>query len=292
MTDDKYKLDDDSSNKERAENDPSGNINLIHPNTDVIQGPVVVFVGPKGSGKTAVLLRLANYLRKNENISMSINDEFRKDLEYESTISKFENAMINIKTNPPRTGGVDFCLVDVRKKTELKCQILEAPGEHYFRPENPTQKQFNNYLDTILFNSNYKKIVVFFFEKNMLKTPELKAHYSNRLNLIINKLNLKKDKVLVLYNKVDKDNELIKDGKVNRREIKKRVYDNPSYSQFKNALQSNKKLKRVPFLPFSSGTFFDIGPDDQSWSLGKDDYPKEFWSSIENTIKKNRWSLF
>lgn len=270
------------------------NVDRIQPAIDRITQPVVIFFGPKDSGKTVVLLRLASFLGNYQDISLKINREFRTDPDYDDVIKKFEENISNLSYSPPRTLAINFLLLDIFKGNEPLCQILEAPGEHFFDVERPSLTGFRRYLSTILSGIDNKKIIVIFFEPGMLKTPEMRVQYSNRLKLLISKLDLKRDKLIVLYNKVDKKTELFKNGEVNRKAIKDEIFNIESFSSFKNTLLSNRRLKRVQFLPFSSGEFYDDpnGSNVQDWSIGNNKYPKELWQNIQECLKKTKWTLF
>lgn len=105
-------------------------VNLQHIRVSEVSGPLVVLFGPREIGKTVSLIRLCNYLQKYE---IRPNGGFRTDTDsYQRTIDQFQALRQDSNFAPEATGNIDFLLLDVVENGNAFCQILEAPGEHFF----------------------------------------------------------------------------------------------------------------------------------------------------------------
>ena len=128
-----------------AEKQDPNKIIVTIPNKKV---PLVVLFGPPACGKTMTLVRLTRYLQSEGYIISPIR-EFRpsSDKNYDEICDNFDT-MINSANAAASTNRVSFMLVDVLNKNGRSlCQILEAPGEHYFNPEKP-RNGFPSYVNT------------------------------------------------------------------------------------------------------------------------------------------------
>lgn len=288
MSEKKYSFDDDddlSQNKLGKEESPSEqeDYSVAEINLGNIKGPVVVFFGPVSSGKTVTLVRLAKYL-KLKSKKVKINEGFREDPGYDKVKEAFDYTLSNTNYAPSRTQNINFLLLDVYDKGSRYCQFLEAPGEHYFSQD---KSDYEPYFYEIL-NSSYKKIFVFFFEKNMFKSRGSREEYSNKIaELIDGNLNHKEDKVIILFNKIDDYQEIFTGGRANEKTLKEWVYNENEYTALKECIKSSK-LKNVLFVPFSSGKFTNASKGRKRWILSRDEYPERLWKALKYHIDK-RW---
>ncbi len=257
-------------------------IDEIIPRLNSINKPLIILVGSKSTGKTVTLLRLAKFLKKNGNFKVLPNEDFRTDNDYPEACEKFQELLNSRDYAPDPTAPINFLLVDIYKDNKLIYHILEAPGEHFFSDQNPYDNSNRAYFAS-LFSKDIQKILVFIFEKNMLKDDAMQSAYSDRLSSFVSMIKPKNnDRLIFMLNKVDKM-PVQQKGTVDEAEVKKYIYDNENYNSLKNAILNVKGLDPVKFIPFSNGTFSDIGDDKQSWVLSNDDYPSKLWSLI---IKK------
>lgn len=288
---DKWNIDDDSNttpnkhisqtSKPKIENQEPTTIQEVI--TGQLHENVVIFVGPREVGKTVTLMRLIHYLKNTKSVKIEPNQTYRKDKRYIDSINEFKDDLHQPNFNAKRTANMDFLVLDVFKNSKLHCQFLEAPGEAYFDVRNPHNIGFPAYLTSIFNNSKINKVFIFFFEEGMLMDSDPIA-YSSRLARLVSMMNRKKDDVIILYNKCDKQRNLYDRNKPNVREFQKSLYNNTNYSDF---LGSLKDLKiPVKFVPFSNGDFQDI-PDSQlqRWIHSDDFYPQELWKHIERCFK-------
>ena len=147
-------------------------VNEIVPRISSITNPVIILAGPRSSGKTVTLLRLAKYLMKTGNYSIKPNKSFRSDSDYADVCEEFNSLLDTTDYAPNPTKSIDFLLLDVYRNNKQMVHILEAPGEHFFDETKPNSRDRRSYFIQLM-NSDLKKIFVFFFEKDMLKTDSL-----------------------------------------------------------------------------------------------------------------------
>ena len=120
------------------------------------RSPVVLLFGAGSSGKTMTLIRLTRWLRDRE-YQVNPIENFHESNQgyYQSLRDQFDDT-VNSDYAAAQTGTVNFMLIMVRNKYgEPICQILEAPGEHYFRKDAP-KAAFPTYISTILQRNNPK----------------------------------------------------------------------------------------------------------------------------------------
>lgn len=272
-------------------------VNAISVNIGAIERPIVLFIGSISSGKTVSLVRLCHFISKHhsETLRWIVNERFRSDDEYINEINNFKEIMASHTIAPRRTNAIGFLLVDIYLKGELFCHILEAPGEHYYRADLPptSTTEFPIYLNTLI-NKDVQKVAVYFYEDNLFNSnikgaDYNQSRYADQLATLHYRLKKKRDKAIILMNKVDKFH-----GGIHKNSIRDRIYGNENYNAHKNAL-SNHNLGQLQFVAFSSGNFQTLAqenPDenaDTAWALGSDEYPKKLWKAIETAIKGSWW---
>ncbi|MGB3548304.1 MAG: hypothetical protein WBA17_15130 [Saprospiraceae bacterium] len=247
---------------------------------------IVVFFGPVSSGKTVALLRLVQYLKKH-GFRFDISNATPKTGSYAISRAKFsENIDSMSSAVPPRTRGTDFLILDARKESKLQFHLLEAPGEHFFSNTNPDRQDYPRYMNQV-FNTDQKKVYVAFFEDSMFgDTNEpslLRKKYAARLaNFVNTKINPKRDKLIILYNKINDSGQRMSGGKVQVKELRDEVFGNSDYKDFSTAIRDNGGgLKSVPLVPFFSGDF----QDKNSWAMSPDKYPQAFYNAIDKHLR-------
>lgn len=240
-----------------------------------VKGPVIVFFGPREIGKTVTLMRLSQYVSIDFDIEP--NPFFRKDSNYKQAVAQFKEVKNSGIFAPDANGNINYMLLDVknRNRGNVIAQLLEAPGEHYFDPEE-TQKQFPGYLNKI-FNDNYKKIYVFFFELGMLK-PEDRGHYSAKINTMLKRMRAD-DRAIVVLNKADMQEFRDRKGKINVKEYKKTLAND-----FGPILQELDRRKAA-FVPFSAGIFGIDGQGRKTYTPSPDEYPRMLWNTIFKKLR-------
>jgi hypothetical protein len=254
--------------------------------------PVIVLFGARTSGKTMTLVRLTRYLRK---LGYQVEPDriFRpsKSKHYQTMCDEFDKTIANNTISGEGTQAISFMLVKVMNAHgEPICQILEAPGEHYFDADFPT-KPFPNYINNIC-NIDNPKTWVFIVEKGW-KDDSTRRLYAQKIKEMESQIETK-DKIIFTCHKADLHKALL--------------HPNPNVPQFftdiknqypeifdkyknKNPITSLWRKYNFNFVVFSAGTFNETEDKiTQTYNQSKDKYPAWLWKAIFKTIKGG-WSL-
>lgn len=248
------------------------------------QAPVIVFFGPRSSGKTMTLVRLTRYL-KSQGYSISPIRSFRPsyDGNYQKICNNFD-ALVNQIDAATATDYMSFMLVEVTKNGRRICQILEAPGEYYFHQDRPNDP-FPAYVNSIISSSN-RKVWCAFVEPDWENYSD-RANYSSRIAHL--KIQMRPtDKMIFILNKIDKTNFVIGPGQVNIVQARKEVnnlYPN-IFAPFANPNPITRFFKpwNCQFIPFQTGTYTADASGAMTYQQGPDEYPRKLWSTIMNYI--------
>ncbi len=266
-------------------------------NEGSINKPVIILFGPRSIGKTVLLVRLCNYINMEDNFSYMPNPNFRNDEEYINVMDSFKKSVddANKKRPPSATGDVNFILIDINDLDRgTFCQILECPGEHFFRLDNSEeedQPDFEDYFMDII-EAPYKKIYIFFLQVSM---PDgIRDEYKNRISNFIKNHVKYSDEVIILYAQTDKDIGFI--NQRNERPIIQK-YKNDFKINYKE-IQTQLKIKRIKtkILPFSSGSFRALNQNNQEqerrlrikWKYSNDQYFRKLWINIFELVSGRR----
>ena len=248
--------------------------------------PLVVLFGPPACGKTMTLVRLTRYLQSEGYIISPIR-EFRpsSDKNYDEICDNFDT-MINSANAAASTNRVSFMLVDVLNKNGRSlCQILEAPGEHYFNPEKP-RNGFPSYVNTIIQSSNRKIWTIMLQPK--WKDEEDRRNYVTRIAELKTRMR-SQDHVVFIYNKIDLTPFVINIGNVNcaaTLEKAKEQYPN-MFTPFENMNPITKYIYkyRCEFVPFQTGTYTDTEDGGVTYQEGPREYCAKLWNVLLKKIR-------
>lgn len=252
-----------------------------------ITGPLVILFGPTQIGKTVTLLRLDEFIKGKYDVECE--KHFWEDSDYyREKVEAFEELRRNQQYAPEGTGKVDFLLLNVSYGGERFCQILEAPGEHFFDRKNP-DAPFPFYLNK-LFSADYRKIFIFLFELNMFDSDASFKDYADKIaQLVSQQARPRRDRIIIVCNKCDEHPQYWKNGKPVEREFRNRLFNHTSFKKLKETL-NNSNFKYIPFVTFTSGTFTKTGSEikgkDQTFAHSNDEFPKQLWSKIHNHVKE------
>ena len=122
------------------------NISVTIPDTKT---PIVIFFGSPASGKTLALLRMIRFLEQHN------HDVIPEAVFRPQTDKHYTKMCVGLKDMaysdyaPGGTDIISFMLVKVidRMNNKTVCQILEAPGEHYF--DGRADLSFPRYINAI-----------------------------------------------------------------------------------------------------------------------------------------------
>lgn len=250
--------------------------------------PIVVLFGPPQCGKTMAMIRLTRFLRKMSGLTISPVKTFRPafDTHYKEMCDGF-NDLVHDDNAANSTSRINFMLLKIAKVGTPICQLLEAPGEHYFDPnKKQSENVFPTYINTII-NSNTRKIWIVFVEPNWLNEAD-------RLGYVEKIKNLKKkmkpqDKILFVYNKIDETDFIISPGQINVTAARNDVKNNyPGvFEMFKNQNPISKLWREYncEFISFSTGDYTVAADGTKMFQQGDDVYPQKLWNKVLKLIR-------
>lgn len=257
------------------------NITVSIPDTKT---PIVVFFGSQASGKTLALLRMIRFL-EGEGQGYTVEPEYvfrpQTDKHYKEMCGKLKEQAYN-KYAPGGTDVISFMLVKVYKNGHPICQILEAPGEHYF--DGTANLNFPTYIHNIC-GVNNRKIWVFFVEQDWGLDENERNMYAQKI-CAMQQLIMPNDKIVFLYNKCDlKPNQYLPNMHPNVSTFFERIsgqYPNIFAKYTRKGLESflfgKYKFNQVCF---SAGTFTRANDGKEVWIQGKDFYCQDLWKLIK-----------
>lgn len=266
---------------------------VIDVNISDTETPIVVLFGPPQSGKTMTMIRLAEYLtHPDRGYTVTPDRAFRKsyDETYRTNCDNF-NRMLNDIWAAHKSKGLEFMLLKVSKNGRPIVQILEAPGEHYYDPADQTEPK-NNFLPYItkVIQSPNRKIWVYLTEPNWKEMNDRK-NYAEKVMLMKRNIS-RRDKSIILFNKVDTTNLFYSTGEINMKYAEKFVDQHyPGiYSCFinENPISSLWRKYNCTFIPFRTGEYNNVlvdGKNMQRYVQGPDSFPESLWSNILKIVK-------
>lgn len=250
------------------------------------QTPLVILAGPPACGKTMTLIRLARFLKeKGYQVEPVRTLRPASDIAYKELCDNFQG-MLSTPLAAQATNLISFLLVRVLQQGKVICQILEAPGEHYFDPNNPTAP-LPTYLNQI-FADRIRKIWTILVEHEWKDSID-RANYVQRIRLFQQQMTTR-DHTIFLLNKIDTTGFVIGRGRVNNSSARRDIENNyPNiFAPFRNThpISSFWKPWRCEFLPFQTGTY-TVDPDNGAlyFQPGPDEYPSRLWAQITKYIR-------
>lgn len=266
-----------------------------HPNEIKVEiadpSPVIILFGARSSGKTMTLIRLTRWLNKN-GYKVEPVRTFRpsNSARYLEMCNSF-NDMVNSDNAVASTAALNFMLVSVMNKYgEPICQLLEAPGEHYFDIAHPNAP-FPRYINEIRAINN-PKTWVFIVEHNW-KDRQDRLNYATKIIKMQSQIE-PKDRVIFTCHKADLHPALFSNGKSNDTQFFKNIQNQYEgiFSKYMNQNPVTRLWRKYnfDFIVFSAGFFNEIlDPSDhkigESYVQSNDKYPGKLWQSILKTVK-------
>lgn len=252
-------------------NDPNAiTVNITDPKT-----PIIVLYGPPSCGKTMTLIRLARYLKDN-NYMIKPDRSFRdsNDTNFQNMCDSFDNVISN-NDAAKSTNTISFMLIKVLDKTgHPVCQILEAPGEGYFVKEYPP------YVHKII-NCSNRKIWAVFVEPNWADVETRRDYVDNIRNL--NSQIKNKDKILFVYNKIDKTNVQRESDTINEvMNFYPGIFE-PFLNQ--NPISKFWRKYNCKLVRFQTGTYSNKATGGLTFTPSDDAKPRILWENLIKLIK-------
>lgn len=252
--------------------------------------PIIMLFGPPSSGKSMTLVRLARFLRKNGYV-VKPDHTFKADNSYRVRCDKFCEDL-NTSEALKGTGLNEFLMVKVVNHGKTICQILEAPGEHYFNPNKPSEtgsKDFRAYLTQIIRNLPNRKIWTFLVESEWNVHATIKRSYVERIRTCKNQLLRRTDSVILLYNKVDQKEELIENGRINLPAANKAMMD--EYEGLAPVFRNTNPITQLwqpykyKFVPFTTGYYTKKEDGKLRYNESEEKFPRMLWEAITKAIR-------
>ena len=254
------------------------------------RAPIIMLFGPPTSGKSMTLVRLARYLRK-QGYTVKADPTFKSDNAYKARCDQFHK---NLNTTEALQGNAlnEFLMVKVINHGTTVCQILEAPGEHYFNPKKPDEvsaRNFRPYLTEIIRNLPNRKIWVFITEAEWNVHASVKDSYVARIRGCKHQLLKPTDRVVMLYNKVDQKEELFEDGHLHVSSAENAMKDEYEglAAVFKNTNPVTSLWRRFNyrFVPFCTGYYTKQVGGKYKYNESEEHYPSLLWAGLMECIK-------
>ena len=254
------------------------------------RAPIIMLFGPPTSGKSMTLVRLARYLRK-QGYTVKADPTFKSDNAYKARCDQFHK---NLNTTEALQGNAlnEFLMVKVINHGTTVCQILEAPGEHYFNPKKPDEvsaRNFRPYLTEIIRNLPNRKIWVFITEAEWNVHASVKDSYVARIRGCKHQLLKPTDRVVMLYNKVDQKEELFEDGHLHVSSAENAMKDEYEglAAVFKNTNPVTSLWRRFNyrFVPFCTGYYTKQVGGKYKYNESVEHYPRLLWAGLMECIK-------
>lgn len=248
--------------------------------------PIVILFGPPSCGKTMTMVRMTRWFNRN-GYTIDPVRSFRpaEDTNYQNMCESF-NALVSSDNRANSTNAIQFMLLKVYNQGYPICQILEAPGELYFDPSNPTA-QYPAFFQTLMSGPN-RKIWCIFVE------PDWK-NMSNRIDYVTRIKKMKErlgdsDRVIILSNKVDKTSFVLSKGRVNEKGLFKAVSDSyPGiFDLFKNEIPICRLFKpyNCDHVPYQTGYYSPTNTGIETFQEGPSEYCELLWNSIMKNIRR------
>lgn len=273
-----FKVEDETYTEEEQRD-----VNAITVTIPDTQTPIVVFFGSPASGKTLALMRMVRFLEAHDYIVVP-EEVFRPktDRHYTKMCANLKE-MVYDQYTPGGTDIISFMLVKVLDRAgHPVCQILEAPGEHYF--DGSPDLGFPTYINAIRTAPN-RKVWVFFVEQGWGESQGERNLYAQKICSMQNLIS-PNDKVVFLFNKADKHRASQYNG--SGKPIISTFFANinQQYPGIFNRYQ-NKGLIKLLYgqynfkaVCFSAGIFNTTANGREVWTLEDDWYCMELWKAI------------
>lgn len=252
--------------------------------------PVVVFVGPPSSGKSMILVRLAKFLRS-QGYAIKTDPTFLNTAQYQQDCIDFENSL---NTTTALQGTVKFLLVNVYKDGEEVAKLLEAPGEDFYTTDPAKIKSGKNnmiepYLAAIMVSNNPKSYVALLdldSDTSFRRDGYHRQSYEQRfLSHFYPAINKNRDRIILLYNKID----MTPFGDINgcnnpRGALRDAKLYYPSLFSSMRVTKYMVTVDNFSFMTFCTGMFSkqtdNFGNKYQTYNIASDTYPRDLWKEI------------
>lgn len=255
--------------------------------------PVIILFGAPGSGKSMTLVRLARYLRNVKKMTVAADRTFKSGDSYVELCTQFENHLYT-RTALPGTKDDEFLMVKIYENGHLIAHVLEAPGEHFFKPLSPKdtyisgQMNMRPYLTKIIDQIPNRRIWVFLLQAQWGFDSKNYDAFVDTIKTCKDRFIQPTDRTILLYNQVDVITHLFKNAKIlpKQAELSMRGEYSGIEGIFKNMnpITSLWKDFTYSFVPFSTGTY-PMEKGEKVYIESKNYFPEMLWETLKKCIK-------
>lgn len=257
------------------------------------QAPVIILFGTPASGKSMTLVRLARYLRKVKDLTVAADRTFKSGESYVELCNQFERHL-NTRTALPSTKDDEFLMVKIYENGRLVAHILEAPGEHFFKPLSPKEMHISGqinmrpYLTKIIDQIPNRRIWAFLLQAQWGFDGKNYDAFVDTIRTCKDRFIQPTDRTILLYNQVDVLNHLFKNARImpKQAELAMRGEYSGIDGIFKNTNPITSLWKDFTyfFVPFSTGTY-SMEKGEKVYTESKDYFPEMLWETLKKCIK-------
>lgn len=248
--------------------------------------PVIVLFGARASGKTMTLIRLTKFL-EGQGYNVVPDPIFRpdRDTHYKRMCNEF-GTLVHSDYAASGNDVMSFMLVKViAPNGRTLCQILEAPGEHYFDADYPG-RAFPAYIERICAIPN-RKTWLFIVEENWGGSQGVRDLYAKKIQQMQRRIR-PQDKIIFTCHKVDQSVHFRPNGRPDVSQIFQNIKNQyphifDRYAN-RNPLTKWAQPYNFEFVTFSAGTFNPTGDGRQVYTPGEDYYPDQLWDALKRNI--------
>lgn len=258
-----------------------------------MQAPVIILFGAPASGKSMTLVRLARYLRNIKRLTVAADRTFKSGNKYSDLCDLFENHL-NTTTALPATLDDEFLMVNIYENGRLIAHILEAPGEHFFKPLSskdnyiPGKINMRPYLTKIIDHIPNRKIWAFLLQAQWGFGGNNYDAFVDTIRTCKDRFIRPIDRTILLYNQVDVLNHLFKNARIMPKQAELAMRSEYSGIEriFKNTnpITSLWKDYTYSFVPFSTGTY-SMEKGEKVYTESKSYFPEMLWETLNKCIK-------
>jgi len=247
---------------------------------------VVILFGARASGKTMALVRLSRYL-KQKGFNVTPDRIFRpsNSTHYKEMCDKFDTSVYSDEA-AASTNVLSFMLLRVRDKWgKTICQILEAPGEHYFDDQN-VNAAFPRYINNLRQGQNAKTWI--FIVEDDWKDASTRNNYAQKICNMQSQIS-SRDKIIFMCHKADLKPEYNNRGIINTKQFFADI-KNQYPGIFTRYMNQNPVTKwfspyNFDFVVFSAGDFSLCADGSQTYEQSNERYPAMLWKAILKSVK-------